>query len=178
MAGQRSGAGQNIQAGSLKVYGAQDLFLSEGVKGDNLTEGIRRQGVPRQAEGETEGVSPGRLKDEGQGREGRNITSSSSFPENPSLWCVAQSTPGAGSTPALTGLPESCCSTVVLPLKRHLATALLTGLLTQTVWLPQGYHDEQVAGRGRALQHLLEACGWSGIMGWQRKANSHALCWS
>lgn len=57
MAGQRSGAGQNIQAGSLKVYGAQDLFLPEGVKGDNLTEGIRRQGVPRQAEGETEGES-------------------------------------------------------------------------------------------------------------------------
>lgn len=56
MAGQKRGTGQNIQAGSLKVYRAQDLLLSEGVKGDSL-----REGVSRQAKGKTEGVSPSRF---------------------------------------------------------------------------------------------------------------------
>lgn len=51
---------------------------------------------------------------------------------------------------------------MVLPLKRHLAPALLTGLPTLTVWLlPQGYPEEQVAGReSTALHHLLEAWRW------------------
>lgn len=59
VAGQRRGAGQNIQAESLKVHRTQDLLLSDRAKGDSLMERISRQRVPRQAEGETEeGGSP------------------------------------------------------------------------------------------------------------------------
>lgn len=115
-------------------------------------------------EGETEGESPladsgnkssqdSRIRDRAEKGGASQVLLLSLSLRTPSCGVWPSPHYGTGLILALTGLPE------VLPPKRHLATALLTSLLTLTVWLPQGYLDEQVAGRGSALHYLLEACG-------------------
>lgn len=91
-----------------------------------------------------------------------------------SLRATARHGPTHWDALANIGLPKSCCNPVVLPLKKHLAPALLAALPTLAVWLPKGYLGEQKWLREGAL---LSAIPWK-TGGWHYGAmeKSQRVC--